>query len=79
MKKIFKVEVDCAACALKIEEAIKKIEGVNSVSINFFSQKMIVDIDEDVIDETLKKIAKTAKKIEPDFRMMQWVENLRLN
>ena len=41
MKKIYKIEVDCAVCAQKIEAAIKKIEGVNSVQVNFITQKMI--------------------------------------
>ena len=43
MKKIYKIEVDCAVCAQKIEAAIKKIEGVNSVQVNFITQKMILD------------------------------------
>ena len=44
MKKKFKMEdLDCANCAAKMEAAIKKIKGVNEVSINFLAQKMIID------------------------------------
>ena len=39
MKKVFNIEVDCAACALKCEEAIKKVEGVDACQINFITQK----------------------------------------
>lgn len=67
MKKIFKIEVDCAVCAGKCEEAIMKIEGVNNCSINFITQKMTIDINDDIFDSVLKKAYKQAKKIEPDF------------
>ena len=67
MKKVVKIEVDCAVCASKIETAVKKINGVNSVTINFMTQKMIIDINDDVFDEVMKEVIKTAKKVEPDF------------
>ena len=46
MKKVYKIEVDCAVCANKIQDAICKIEGVKSVSVNFMTQKMILDIED---------------------------------
>ena len=64
MKKSYKIEVDCAVCAGKVEAALAKLEGVNSVSINFISQKMIIDMDDSI---TVKDLLKTARKIEPDF------------
>ena len=67
MKKVVKIEVDCAVCASKIETAVKKINGVNSVTVNFMTQKMIIDINDDVFDEAMKEVIKTAKKVEPDF------------
>ena len=70
MKKVYKIEVDCAVCAGKIEEAIKKIDGVNSCTVNFMTQKMILDINDDVFDETYKKALKVAKKVEPDFEVL---------
>ena len=70
MKKVFKIEVDCAVCAGKIQEGVSKISGVNSVTVNFMTQKMILDIDDDKFDEVYKQVIKTAKKIEPDFEVL---------
>ncbi len=67
MKKVFDVEIDCAVCAKKVEDAILKIDGVISVNINFMTQKMAIEADEEVFDEILKKSMKIGKKIEPDF------------
>ena len=67
MKKVFKIEVDCAVCAGKIQDAVSKVEGVNSVTVNFMTQKMIIDINDDVFDEVMKEVIKAAKKVEPDF------------
>ena len=67
MKKVYKIEIDCANCAAKVEEAIKKIDGINSASLNFMTQKMILDLDESREEELLKQVYKTAKRVEPDF------------
>ena len=67
MKKKYKIEIDCAACASKVEDAISRIEGVDSVNVNFMTQKMALEADEAVFCEVLEKAVKTAKKIEPDF------------
>lgn len=69
MKKVFKIEVDCAVCAQKCEDAIKKVDGVNDCSINFMTQKMTLDADESKFNEVLKAAEKAAKKIEPDFEI----------
>ena len=69
MKKTYKIEIDCANCAAKVEEAIKKIDGVNEASVNFMTQKMILDIDESNEKKIIKLVKKTAKRIEPDFEM----------
>ena len=67
MVKVLKVEdLDCAHCAAKIEDAIKKLDGVNSATVSFFAQKITVDVDEDKADTVLKELVKTAEKIEPD-------------
>lgn len=64
MKKIFKLEdLDCAA---KMEAAIAKVDGVESVSVNFFTQKLTLEAADDAFDDVLKKVVKTAKKVEPD-------------
>ena len=71
MKKVYKIEIDCANCAAKVEEAVKKIDGVNSVSLNFMTQKMIIDVDEAREEEIMKQVFKTAKRIEPDFCILK--------
>lgn len=67
MKKRFDLEdLDCANCALKMEEAIKKIDGVQDASVSFFTQKLTVEADDDRFDAIMKQIVKTCKKVEPD-------------
>ena len=46
MKKTYKIEVDCANCANKMEDAARKTAGVKEVTVNFMTQKMIVDFEE---------------------------------
>ncbi|MBP3913653.1 MAG: cation transporter [Lachnospiraceae bacterium] len=67
MKKKFKCEIDCANCAAKVEEAVKKIDGVNDAKVNFMLQKFTLDADDERFDEILKEAVETGKKIEPDF------------
>ena len=65
MKKHYKFEIDCANCAAKVEEAIKKIEGVNGATVSFMTQKLTLDADDARYDEILQQVITTAKKIEP--------------
>ena len=52
MKKKFKLQdLDCANCAAKMEEAIKKIPGVNDANVSFMMQKMTVDAEDDKFDD----------------------------
>lgn len=68
MKKVYKIEVDCAICANKLSEAISKLDGVKSANVNFMTQKMAIEYAEEIEEaELLKQIKKLAKKIEPDF------------
>lgn len=70
MKK-FKIEVDCANCANLVEEAAKKVEGVQELSISFMTQKMKVEFHEGADeDSVMASILKIAKKIEPDFEIL---------
>lgn len=67
MKRKFKTEIDCAACALKIEDAVAKIEGVENVLIAFMAQKMTVEFADGVdVDAVTKAVVAAAKKVEPD-------------
>ena len=66
MKKKFKLEdLDCANCAAKMEDAIKKIEGVNDATVSFMTQKMTIETNQN-IDEVMKKVVKLLEKLEPD-------------
>ena len=69
MKKRFKFVVDCANCAAKMEDAIKKIDGVNDATVNFMAQKLVLDADDARFDEILKEVEAVAKKVEPDCEL----------
>ena len=69
MQKKFKIEVDCANCAAKIETAIKELPGVKSASVSFMAQKLLLEADDDKFDAVLKDAVKAAKKVEPDFEI----------
>lgn len=66
MKKRFRCEVDCANCAAKIEDAIRGIDGVQEVTLNFITQKLTIVADDDKFDEILTTAVAKARKIEPD-------------
>lgn len=67
MKKNYKIEVDCAACALKMEEAAKNTEGVKDAAVAFMTQKMNVEFEDGAdVKEVMKKVAKACKRVEPD-------------
>lgn len=67
MKKTYKIEVDCANCANKMEEATKKISGIKDASINFMALKMTVDFEEGQDpDEIMPVVLKACRKIESD-------------
>lgn len=66
MKKTYKIEVDCANCAAKMERAASNIDGVNSVSISFLTQKITVDADDANFDELMREVDRVCKKIERD-------------
>ena len=67
MKKTFKlVDLDCANCAAKMEEAIKKIEGVSDATVSFMTQKMTIEADDSRFDEIMKEVVSACKKVEPD-------------
>ena len=70
MKKTFELEdLDCANCAAKMEDGIRKLPGVKSVSISFLTQKMTLEAEEQDFDKILKQAAKVCRKIEPDCRI----------
>ena len=70
MKKTYALdELDCANCGLKMEEAVRKIEGVKSVNISFMTQKITLEADDADFDRVLEAV-KACKKVEPDCRIV---------
>lgn len=67
MKKTYKIEVDCANCANLMETATKKTAGVADATVNFMTQKMIVEFEEGAEPKAvMKEVLKACKKVESD-------------
>ena len=67
MKKTYKIEVDCAHCAAKMEEATRKTPGVESATVNFMTQKLIVEFaDGQDITAVMQQVSKNCKKVADD-------------
>ena len=67
MKKAYKIEVDCANCAAKMEEAAKKTEGVKDAVVNFMMLKMTVEFEDDADEKkVMKQVLKNCRKVEDD-------------
>lgn len=67
MKKTYKIDVDCANCANKMEEAAKKTNGVKDAVVNFMTLKMIVEFEDGANPkEVMAEVLKSCKKVEDD-------------
>ena len=67
MKKIIKLEgLCCANCAAKIEEGVKKLDGVNSASLSFMTQRLIMEVEDGREDELVEATRAVAAKVEPE-------------
>ena len=67
MKKTYKIEVDCANCANLMENAARKVTGVAVATVNFMTQKMIVEFEDGQNPaDVMKHVLKACKKVEPD-------------
>ena len=67
MKKTYRIEVDCANCANLMEDAARKTAGVQSATVNFMTQKMIVEFEEGQEPAAvMKNVLAACKKKEPD-------------
>ena len=72
MRKTFELEeLDCAACAAKMEDGIRKIEGVSYVQVNFLSQKLTLEAPDEIFENVLKKAAAVCRKKKPDCRIIR--------
>lgn len=67
MKKTYKIEVDCANCANKMEEATKRTAGVKDATVNFMTLKMVVEFEEGVdVKTVMQEVLANCKKVEDD-------------
>lgn len=72
MKKVFRMQnVDCANCAAKMESAINKIDGVESATISFMTQRLTMEFDESRMDEILDSAEKACKKVDDDCSIIR--------
>ena len=71
MKKKFKMEnLDCANCAAKMEDAIKRIPGVHEANMNFMTQKLTLEADDERFDEILAEAQKCCDKVDKGCRII---------
>ena len=71
MKKVYRMQdLNCANCAAKMENAIRRIEGVEECSINFMMQKLTIVCAEEKLDEIMQKAVAACRKVEPDCRIL---------
>ena len=69
MKKTFKlIDLDCANCAAKIENAITKLPGVTDATVSFLTQKMTIEAED--VDAVMKEVVKACRKVEPDCEIV---------
>ena len=67
MKKTYKIDVDCANCARKMEEAANKTNGVKKAIVNFMALKMDIEFEENVNEsEVMKEVLKNCKNVEDE-------------
>ncbi len=66
MKKTFKlIDLDCANCAAKMENGIKKLDGVIDAKVSFMTQKLTIEAEDESFDKIMKQAQKVCRKIEP--------------
>ena len=71
MTKVFRLkDLDCANCAVKMENCIKKLDAIDHVSVNFLTQKMMIEADEKDFDHVMQEVVKICKRVEPDCKIM---------
>ena len=72
MKKTFKlIDLDCANCAAKMENNIRKIDGVANATVSFMAQKMTVEADDDRFERIMDEVVKVCRKVEPDCEIVR--------
>ena len=71
MKKVMKLrDLDCAHCASKMEDAIRRLDGVQAASVDFLSQKLTLEAEDARFDEVLREVVRACRRIEPDCEIV---------
>ena len=71
MKKAFTLdEIDCANCARELQDALAKMDGVKSVSVNFMTQKLTLEADDTEFDDVLQRVVDYVAEAEPDCEIL---------
>ena len=71
MKKTFRLrDLDCANCAAKMENAINTLDGVQSATVSFMTQRLTLEADDARFDEVLKEAVRVCRKVEPDCTVL---------
>ena len=72
MRKSFRLdEIDCANCALKLQDALARVDGVRSVSVNFMTQELTLEAEDARFDAVLDQVVKVAARVEPDCEIIR--------
>lgn len=72
MKKVFKLrDLDCANCAAKMEERIKKVDGVINANVSFMTQKLTIEADDSRFDSIVDEVVRVCAKVEPDCKIIR--------
>ena len=72
MKKVYKVEnVDCAHCAMAMQNFILKVDGVESATLNFLTKRLTSELDESRIDEIMVEVEKACKKVDREVYVVK--------
>lgn len=72
MKKVFKLrDLDCANCAAKMEERIKKVDGVINANVSFMTQKLTIEADDSRFDGIVDEVVRVCAKVEPDCKIIR--------
>ena len=72
MKVKFKIKgLDCANCAAELERAIQKIDGIDSASLSFMTERLVIELDDERKEEVLERLKKVVKKEEPDATILE--------
>ncbi len=72
MKKVFKLrDLDCANCARKMEDAIRRIDGVEDVQVSFMTQKLTLTAEDERFEEIVDKAVKACRRVEPDCEIVR--------